>query len=407
MTALEGRDIVCLGSQSWGSHLCTPQQIMSRLAPSSRVLYVEPLRSPAWKMKRAATQSKQPPGLREVAPNVWVLTLPSAFVPLALYARVPALRWINHRLMSRWVRQAAEGLGFRDAIAWVYQVTHQGAPLLRQAPLTVYDCIDEWAGATTHPLLQRYLADLDRRMCEEADLLFLGSQGLAAPRRALNPRHALVPQGVDLRHFLPPEDPTPPADIAALPGPVLGLVGVLNRERVDVALLCHLADQRPGWSIALVGPVWDGLDVASLQQRPNIHLLGNKPPHELGRYLAAFDVCLLPYLINDFTRNIFPLKLFEYMASGKPFVATPVPACAEFPRLIRTAEGPAGFLAAVDEALATDDAALRDERIATARANDWDRRAADKARFVADHLASRHARPASPAGASARSHVAV
>lgn len=392
---LAGRDIICLASQSWDSHWCTPQQICSRLAPKSRVLYVEPLRSPLWKVRKAATQSREEAGPpRQAARNLWVLTLPSVFVPLALYRRLPFLRRFNNALMSRLVARASKTLGFEQAVVWVYMITHQGAALMSQSPLTVYDCIDEWAGATSDPALKRFFSQLDRQLCTDADVLFLGSNQLAAPRRALNDCHALVPQGVELAHFLPPDDAaaTMPPELAALNKPIIGLVGVLNRERIDIELLRHLARSRPQWSIVLVGPVWEGLDVAALEQHPNIHLLGNKPRELLGRYLAAFDVCMLPYLLNDFTRNIFPLKLFEYLAAGKPFVSTPIPACEEFPGLIRTAPDHASFLTAVDQALAETGTELREARITTARANDWSRRVADKASFVGQQLQQRQAR---------------
>ncbi len=390
MSALQGRDIICLASQAWETHLCTPQQIMKRLAPDARVLYVEPLRSPAWALKAAATQSRAAAGPpRLIAPGLWVLTLPAAFIPLVLYARLRFLTAFNHWLMSRWVTKTAKELGFSNPVVWVYQVTHVGAPLLREANLTVYDCIDEWAAATPHPVLSRYLTELDRQMCQEADLLFLGSEGLAASRAALNAHHALIPQGVDLQHFLPPVEPVTPADMTGMGRPVIGLIGVLTPQRLDIELLTFLARERPGWSIVLVGPVWQGLDTESLQRYPNIHLLGNKAPAELGVYLSAFDVCMLPYLINEFTRNIFPLKLFEYLASGKPFVSTPVPACMEFPELIRIGANPAEFLKEVEAALAEQDDDLKMARIELARANDWDKRALDKAALVAAALATR------------------
>jgi glycosyltransferase involved in cell wall biosynthesis len=358
-----------------------------------------------WKVRKAATQSTEPTGPpRQVTANLWVLTLPPVFIPLALYRRVPILRQFNNFLMSHLVKRAADSLGFRNAVVWVYMITHQGAPLLEQSALTVYDCIDEWAGATSDPRLKRYFTQLDRQLCVDADVLFLGSNQLAAPRRALNDCHELVPQGVELAHFLPPADPMSslPADLLGLNKPIIGLVGVLNRERIDIELLCHLARSRPQWSIVLVGPVWEGLDTASLARFENIHLLGNKPREVLGQYLAGFDVCMLPYLINDFTRNIFPLKLFEYLAAGKPFVSTPIPACAEFPRLIRTAADRDAFLLAVEDALAERDTALSDERIATARANDWSRRVAEKSGFAARQLARRSASNASITDLAAR-----
>lgn len=387
--SFSGRDIVCLASQSWSSHWCTPQQIMSRLAAEHRVLYVEPLRSPLWRLKKHATQSSGGSGAPiEVARNLWVYNPPPVFMPLQLYHRSPMLAAVNGRISSRYITQAAARIGFTDPVYWVFQVTHCGSPLLRSGAPVVYDCIDEWAGVVEGEGIKRYITAIDRELCREADVLFVGSSSLARAREGLNPATALVPQGVDLSHFLRASlaDVEPPSDVAEVKRPIIGLIGVLNKERLDVDLLCHLADRRPQWSLVLVGPVWEGLRTEPLRQRPNIHLLGNKPLPQLGDYLASFDVCILPYLINDFTRNIFPLKLFEYLASGKPFVSTPIPACGEFPRLIRTESTPEKFLEAVEESLTEKNSALREERIALARLNDWDRRAEDKARFVAEVL---------------------
>ena len=387
-TTLDGQDIVCIASQSWDSHWCTPQQIASRLAHSGKVLYVEPMRSPLWWIRRRATQSARWGGTpSEVLKNTWVLTLPPVFIPLELYRRLPWLRSLNNLLFSWLVGRAMRSLGMASPIMWLYLITVVDAPILKRAKAVVYDCIDEWSGVSSDPNEKKFFSDLDQRLCRAADVLFVGSNALAENRRHLNPRTHLVPQGVDLAHFLPASTPVElPADLMRLPRPVIGLVGVLNQERIDIDLLCHLAKQRPEWSIVLVGPVWKGLDTESLSAFANIHLLGNKPREMLGRYIEGFDVCMLPYLINDFTRNIFPLKLFEYLASGKPFVATPVPACAEFPRLIRCAQGPEAFLAAVEDALSNDSTALQQERIALARENDWDKRTADKAQWVAGYL---------------------
>jgi glycosyltransferase involved in cell wall biosynthesis len=383
--ALADYAIVCIASQAWDSHWCTPQQIASRLGErGSQVLYVEPMRSPLWWIRRSSTQSAHWGGApSQVLKNVWRLTLPPVFIPLELYRRWPWLRRVNNALFSFFVRRALRGLGLRQFVAWLYLITVVDAPLLQEAKAVVYDCIDEWAGASTDPTEKRFFTALDQQLCRTADVLFVGSSTLAQNRQHLNPSMFLVPQGVDLAHFLPTDPPGElPTDLLNLPRPIIGLVGVLNRERLDIELLCHLAQQRPHWSIVLVGPVWKGLDTERLAAFANIHLLGNKPREMLGHYIQAFDVCMLPYLINDFTRNIFPLKLFEYLASGKPFVATMVPACAEFPRLIRCAEGPADFLAALEDALTNDSADLQQERIALARENDWDKRVIDKVHQV-------------------------
>lgn len=387
---LQGRDIICLASQPWASHWCTPQQIMSRLGRFNRVLYVEPLRSPLWLLKKNAVRPQEShPGLREISKNIWVYSPPPIFAPLQLYHRVQLLAAMNGFLASYLIRSAAKRIGFDNPIYWVFQVTYQGAPMLRDKDLVVYDCIDEWAGVAQTPKMKRYVNKIDRRLCAEADILFVGSRVLAATREGLNPVTKLVPQGVDLKSFLKASNPNLPLphDMTSIPRPVMGLIGVLNKERLDIGLLHFLAKQRPEWSFVLVGPIWEGLNIELFKDTPNVYFLGNKPLDQLGDYLAAFDVCMLPYLINDFTRNIFPLKLFEYLASGKPFVSTPIPACAEFPNLIRTADSADAFLEQLTGALSESDPPLRAQRIALASQNDWDQRASDKSELVAEVLA--------------------
>jgi glycosyltransferase involved in cell wall biosynthesis len=386
----EALDIVVLASQAWESHWCTPQQIASRLAKQARVLYVEPPRSPLWKLRGLATHSARPAGLQQPLPGLWVQSLPAWTLPIHLFSRWPVLRRLNQALIARWVRQAMQQLGMQRPVVWAYQITHEGSPLLREASLSVYDCIDDWPGGASSPHYRDYYSGLDEALCTSVDLLFLGSRQLANSRARLNACHQLVPQGVDLAAFLPPAQgfEVPPA-LARLPGPRIGLVGVLNAERVDVALIGYLARQRPQWSIVLIGPVWKGLDEAALRQHPNVHLLGNQPKESLGAFLAGLDVCMLPYLLNDFTRAIFPLKLYEYLASGKPFVSTPIPACEEFPGLIRTAATPQDFLLAVEQAMAEDSAELRDARQHAARQNDWEQLAERKLQTVRARRAQR------------------
>jgi glycosyltransferase involved in cell wall biosynthesis len=129
-----------------------------------------------------------------------------------------------------------------------------------------------------------------------------------------------------------------------------------------------------------------GLDLGRLTHRANVHLLGMKGRGALPGYLKAFDVCLIPYLINDFTRSIYPLKLHEYMASGKPIVTTRIPACEEYRDVMRIAETPEEFLAHVMAALREDDAEMRRRRMQIAQENSWERRVQEKSRLIEEHL---------------------
>jgi glycosyltransferase involved in cell wall biosynthesis len=256
----------------------------------------------------------------------------------------------------------------------------------------VYDCIDEWAGLLSSSVLRQYVAKLDENLCRTCDFLFVGSQTLHSARVNLNPNILLVPQGVDFSLFKKASeaDTEIPDDMRPIPHPIVGLTGVLNRDRLDVELLCYLADHQPEVSIVLIGPVWKGLRTEELQRRSNIHLLGNKQIEDLPRYLRTFDVSIIPYVLNDFTKNIYPLKLHEYMASGKPIVSTRIPAVAEFAGLVRIADDQEEFRQHIMAALAEHKENLVKKRIAVAAANDWEGRVEKKSQAVKTLLSTPH-----------------
>jgi UDP-galactopyranose mutase len=144
---------------------------------------------------------------------------------------------------------------------------------------------------------------------------------------------------------------TEPADQAGLPHPRLGFYGVID-ERMDLGLLEALALRHPEWQIVLVGPVVK-IDPAKLPRRPNLHYLGQRTYAELPAYLAGWDVCLLPFALNDSTRFISPTKTLEYMAAERMIVSTPITDVAEpYDEIVYLGRDAEGFIAACEQALA-------------------------------------------------------
>jgi UDP-galactopyranose mutase len=156
-----------------------------------------------------------------------------------------------------------------------------------------------------------------------ASLVLTGGQSLFEARQdAHNNIHAL-PSSVDVDHFSTARSAVDePADQAPIAHPRLGFFGVID-ERMDLALLEGVADARPDWHIVMLGPVVK-IDPATLPRRRNIHYLGSKTYDELPRYIAGWDVALLPFARNEATRFISPTKTPEYMAAGKPIVSTSI-----------------------------------------------------------------------------------
>ncbi len=235
----------------------------------------------------------------------------------------------------------------------------------------VYDCMDElsaFKGADAS--ISRREAELMRR----ASLVLTGGQSLYEAKRTLHPNIHPFPSSVDVHHFAQARDSAgDPADQAAIPHPRLGFFGVID-ERMDLELLDAVARLRPDWHIVLIGPVVK-IDPASLPALPNVHLLGGKTYDELPGYVAGWDVALLPFARNEATRFISPTKTPEYMAAGKPVVATSI---RDVVRpygqlgLVRIADEPREFIAACSAAMSEDAAARTRQADVFLRQTSWD-----------------------------------
>ncbi len=329
--------IVAFSHLRWNFVYQRPQHLLSRLAAKRPVFFVEepeldPHGPPRW--NRSHPQ-----------PNVTVLRPHTPIAAPGFHAdQLPALEPL--------IAELAAELGDSTVAAWLY--TPLALPLAQALgpAATVYDCMDElslFLGAPPE-LLSREAA-----LLECADLMFTGGPSLFRAKQARHPNVHCFHSSVDAAHFrmARQEEPSgiPEADDQArIPHPRLGFFGVID-ERLDLGLLDFIATARPEWHIVLVGPVVK-IDPALLPRRKNIHYFGQRSYEELPRYLQGWDVCLLPFALNDATRFISPTKTLEYMAAELPIVSTPITDVAEpYGNIVYLGDGPQEFLGACEAAL--------------------------------------------------------
>jgi glycosyltransferase involved in cell wall biosynthesis len=391
---LHDRDIVCVSSLDYDAPWTSKQQIMHRLAAGNRVLYVEepvtmlaPLRVPThWRRYRFLR-----PQLGHPEAGLWTLRLP----PLLPFGNVrPFVNRLNQRVIGGYVRWAVRRLRLRDPLLWTYLPT--SIDLLDRVPFAalVYHCVDEhsaFPGFVDPGVVQAY----DRQLTSRADLVVTTAENLRLARRNLNPHVYHVANGADVEAFARALDPSLvlPADVAAIPEPRIGVIGV-HDSRLDIDALEALAAAEPSWQLVLVGPLRVSDDVERrLRVLPNLHLLGGKPVDELPAYLKALSVALIPYRLNELSRNIFPLKLFEYLAGGVPVVSAALPELEQFRGLISLALSPAEYPDLVRRAMAEDGPEPRRERIVLAAQNSWDHRVHVISQLVVDMLARKETTP--------------
>ena len=213
------------------------------------------------------------------------------------------------------------------------------------------------------------------RLLRNVDQVIVHSDALLEKKGGVNRNTVLIPNGVDFASFSMPR--AEPADLAAIRHPRIGYAGMIKRQ-LDLALLLRIARARPEWSIVMVGPLGQvkGKEdiIAALQQMSNVHFLGRKAASDLPAYVQHFDVCLMCYELNAYTRYIYPLKMHEYLAGGRPAVASAVPAVERFADVVAIARTDEEWLKEIASALSQSDPNdLRvAERRAAARSNDWE-----------------------------------
>ncbi|MDP3716178.1 MAG: ElyC/SanA/YdcF family protein [Acidobacteriota bacterium] len=372
-------DILCISSIDWDFIWQGHQEIMSRLAADGhRVLFIENtgVRRPSVRdisrvRKRAMNWWKGTKGFRQERPNLF---LHSPMVLPLPYSRVA--RWVNKHIMLRSLSRWMRATGFAQPIVWTFLPTPLARDLIQNIDpaLTIYYCIDDLASSS--PEARRITASEDQ-LLREADLVFVTSEKLRQRAAQLSERVHLFPFGVSLEAFdrVREAGSGVPDDLKALPRPVAGYVGGLH-QWVDQELLVATARRLPHVSFALVGP--PQVDVSALEREPNIHLFGQRAHAELPRYVQGFDVGLVPYRITDYTANVYPTKLNEYLVMGVPVVATDLVEIRRFNQehgeLVQVAPDADAFAKATSSAIDAPRVEDRPRRVAVARSNGWDRR---------------------------------
>lgn len=326
-------DFVVFSHLRWDFVFQRPQHLLSRFAKQNRVIFIEePIRcegSPRWEF--IDTRS-----------NVIVCR---PHTPLEHGGFNDAQLSEMHRLMPDLVGK----LDLRNYVAWFY--TPMALPLLNDLSpsAVIYDCMDELSMFLGAP---KELLDREDRLLRMADLVFTGGPSLFRAKQHRNANVHCFPSSVDAQHYAKakPGADAQADDQAKLPAPRLGYFGVID-ERIDIELLDKLAAARPEWQICMVGPVVK-IDPATLPKRPNVTYFGQRQYAELPSYLAGWDVCMLPFALNQSTKFISPTKTLEYMAAERMIVSTPITDVAEpYGKIVYIARGADEFIAACDRAM--------------------------------------------------------
>jgi len=334
----------------WAAENRTSSHHVARwLAARYRVIYVEcpgmrapratgrDLRKAAAKIRLAlAGPRPQPEGLA-------VQTLLQ--IPLHRFALV---RRVNRALIRLWLKLLVRRLGVHAPVTWFVAPHLAGVAGRLGERLTVYYCTDDHASLPG--VDAEAVRSMDDELTRRADLVFVASETLLDRKLRLNPESYVAPHGVDFAHFARAQDRALPVpdDIAALPRPIVGFFGLIERW-IDLGLVDWLAERRPGWTFLMIGRL--AVPQAEAPRRPNLVYLGARPYEALPAYGKTFAAAIIPYHLTPQVLHANPLKLREYLAMGKPIVSVSTPEIDKFAAHVRIGRSREEMLAHLDAAV--------------------------------------------------------
>ncbi|MDP8230811.1 MAG: ElyC/SanA/YdcF family protein [Candidatus Gorgyraea atricola] len=376
---LKNENIICISSIDWDFIWQGHQEIMSTLAEKgNRVLFIENtgVRTPGIKdlsriKSRIRNWLRGVKGIRKERENLYI------FSPLVLpfpYSRVA--RWINRYLILAVLEKWMKAVDFSDPIVW----TFLPAPLSMDIAdslmkkLIVYYCIDNFSGSS---LSAKKIGKSEESLLKRSDLVFVTSEELYNKCARHNSNVYKFPFAVSFEKFEKARlgNTEIPEELKNIKQPIVGYVGGVHKW-VDQGLINELAKKHTDYSFVFVGPIQT--KVSELLKLKNVHFLGKKEHERLPLFIKYFNVCIIPYLITDYTRNVYPTKLNEYLALGKAVISTPLPEIElfnkEYEDIVCIAEDANAFSGHIERTVRENEPSLVSRRIETARDNSWESR---------------------------------
>jgi len=234
-----------------------------------------------------------------------------------------------------------------------------------------------------NPYWKRQGVRLEPQLLAKSDLVVNNSTLYANYGREHNPHSYMIGQGCDVSMFNDIENRIDPAaDLSAIPNPRIGYVGFLSSRRLDISLLIHIAKEKTDWHLVLVGPEDEQFAASELHRMPNVHFLGSRDPSVLPTYIKGFDVCMNPQVVNDATRGNYPRKIDEYLAMGKPTIATATEAMDYFKDYTYLACTPQEYIELIGKALTENTPEKEQQRRWYANEHSWTNNVAEIYKYI-------------------------
>lgn len=377
---------VIVGLQPWDTPIGSNcKNIAAELAKRTKVLYINiPL---DWNTVIKNSEDNQDhiefrknvrkgksDSLVEVEKNLYVFTPSSIILSINIFPPGPIYDYFNlrnNRKIATEVKPILKKLSFDEFYLFNDNDMFRSFYMkeLLNPLLSIYYSRDNLISTE---YFKKHGTRIEPKLIAKSDLTTANSTYLRDYCKQYNPHSYYIGQGCDLSIFDPHKTYHKPKDMEGIAGPIIGYIGFLTSMRLDIKLLENLAESRKDWSIVLVGPEDSNFSESRLHQMPNVHFLGSKKPEELSTYLNFFDVAMNPQVVNDMTIGNYPRKVDEYLAMGKPVIATATTAMNVFAEHCYLAKDAGEYESLIAKALSEDSNAKREARIHFANQHTWE-----------------------------------
>lgn len=384
---IQGRDIVVIGIQPWDISIGSNcKNLAEEFAKNNRVLYVnEPLNritsirekhTEEVKKRQEIIKGRQN-GLIQVSDNLWTLYPKKMIESINWVPKSPLYTFLNkrnNRIFYEEIKRTLDELSFSDVILFNDSSMFLGfyAKEMLSPDLSIYYIRDN---LVSQDYFARHGLEMEPELAQKYDAVVGNSDYLVNYLKEYNEHSYMVGQGCDLSLFDRNKTSGKPEDMKDIPGPIVGYLGYLTSMRLDIALMESLASSMKEGSLVLVGPEDDDFKQSKLHSMDNVYFLGNKQAHQLPEYIAAFDVAINPQAVNDLTIGNYPRKVDEYLAMGKPVVATYTEAMIYFEKYVYLSKSAQEFAELIGRAIAEDNEQIAEERITFAKSHTWENNA--------------------------------
>jgi len=396
---ISGKDIVIVGQQAWDVEIGSNcKNIALELSKYNRVLYINSPLDRITKIrhgrdtkvvKRIEIIDGKKNGLEKVKSNLWT------YYPDIL---IESINWIqihklfvflnkrNNRLFAKSIQRPIRELGFTNWLLFndsdIFRSFHLKEIL--QPTLSIYYSRDNMI---VTDYWKRHGKILEPKLIRDSDLCVTNSEYLRQYCETYNSNSYYIGQGCDLEMFKHVDSKDIPSSLQQLRKPLIGYVGALTATRLDINLIQLIAERLPAWNIVLVGPEDSVFKKSELHSMKNVHFLGSKKPEELPKYINSFDVCINPQILNDFTIGNYPRKIDEYLALGKPVVATKTDTMLAFKDHVSLAESYTDFIDLIEKSFTENSTELERKRKQFAFSHSWENSVREMSLFTNKHLA--------------------